>query len=189
MDCDRVLVMHAGKVVEFDSPVSLCQADNSIFHTLAGDQGQWDDQTHLQTTCCFAQSWCREELQTLSKNSFGTDSLVRLSGNVIILMHKQHSLNSCHILESRQLHSPPPTLPVVTEFTGHLRNIMSLACSGSALKSPQSGSTQDHLNWLLLMCWSSSSTPIQPHFISSAQISFCCLCLPSFSVTTYSSQW
>uniref|UniRef100_A0A669B340 ATP-binding cassette sub-family C member 10 n=1 Tax=Oreochromis niloticus TaxID=8128 RepID=A0A669B340_ORENI len=40
MDCDRVLVMHAGKVVEFDSPVSLCQADNSIFHTLAGDQGQ-----------------------------------------------------------------------------------------------------------------------------------------------------
>lgn len=40
MDCDRVLVMHAGKVVEFDSPVSLCQADNSIFHRLAGDQGQ-----------------------------------------------------------------------------------------------------------------------------------------------------
>uniref|UniRef100_A0A3P8Q616 ATP-binding cassette, sub-family C (CFTR/MRP), member 10 n=1 Tax=Astatotilapia calliptera TaxID=8154 RepID=A0A3P8Q616_ASTCA len=36
MDCDRVLVMHAGKVVEFDSPVSLCQADNSIFHRLAG---------------------------------------------------------------------------------------------------------------------------------------------------------
>uniref|UniRef100_A0A672ZD64 ATP-binding cassette, sub-family C (CFTR/MRP), member 10 n=1 Tax=Sphaeramia orbicularis TaxID=375764 RepID=A0A672ZD64_9TELE len=34
MDCDRVLVMHAGKVVEFDTPASLCQTDNSIFHRL-----------------------------------------------------------------------------------------------------------------------------------------------------------
>uniref|UniRef100_A0A3Q4GBW8 ATP-binding cassette, sub-family C (CFTR/MRP), member 10 n=1 Tax=Neolamprologus brichardi TaxID=32507 RepID=A0A3Q4GBW8_NEOBR len=42
MDCDRVLVMHAGKVVEFDSPVSLCQADNSIFHRLfSSAQGCW----------------------------------------------------------------------------------------------------------------------------------------------------
>uniref|UniRef100_A0A7N9ARN0 ATP-binding cassette, sub-family C (CFTR/MRP), member 10 n=1 Tax=Mastacembelus armatus TaxID=205130 RepID=A0A7N9ARN0_9TELE len=27
MDCDRVLVMHAGKVVEFDSPAALCKTD------------------------------------------------------------------------------------------------------------------------------------------------------------------
>ncbi|KAM9315294.1 ATP-binding cassette sub-family C member 10 isoform 2-T2 [Pholidichthys leucotaenia] len=39
MDCDRVLVMHAGKVVEFDTPVALCQMDNSIFHRLVGDGG------------------------------------------------------------------------------------------------------------------------------------------------------
>ncbi|PWA30778.1 hypothetical protein CCH79_00009268, partial [Gambusia affinis] len=32
MDCDRVLVMHAGKVVEFDTPAALCQNDTSIFH-------------------------------------------------------------------------------------------------------------------------------------------------------------
>ncbi|XP_047433724.1 ATP-binding cassette sub-family C member 10 [Mugil cephalus] len=40
MDCDRVLVMHAGKVVEFDSPAVLCQTDDSIFHRLVGGQGQ-----------------------------------------------------------------------------------------------------------------------------------------------------
>ncbi|XP_034043776.1 multidrug resistance-associated protein 7 [Thalassophryne amazonica] len=34
MDCDRVLVMHAGKVVEFDTPAALCQTDDSIFHRL-----------------------------------------------------------------------------------------------------------------------------------------------------------
>uniref|UniRef100_A0A672ZDD3 ATP-binding cassette, sub-family C (CFTR/MRP), member 10 n=1 Tax=Sphaeramia orbicularis TaxID=375764 RepID=A0A672ZDD3_9TELE len=37
MDCDRVLVMHAGKVVEFDTPASLCQTDNSIFHRLLNE--------------------------------------------------------------------------------------------------------------------------------------------------------
>lgn len=36
MDCDRVLVMHAGKVVEFDTPTALCQTDTSIFHRLVG---------------------------------------------------------------------------------------------------------------------------------------------------------
>lgn len=36
MDCDRVLVMHAGKVVEFDTPAALCQNDRSVFHSLAG---------------------------------------------------------------------------------------------------------------------------------------------------------
>lgn len=35
MDCDRVLVMHAGKVAEFDTPVALCQNDRSIFHRMA----------------------------------------------------------------------------------------------------------------------------------------------------------
>ncbi|KAM3623239.1 uncharacterized protein V6R79_008886 [Siganus canaliculatus] len=34
MDSDRVLVMHAGKVVEFDTPATLCQTDGSIFHRL-----------------------------------------------------------------------------------------------------------------------------------------------------------
>lgn len=36
MDCDRVLVMHAGKVVEFDTPVALCRTDRSVFQRLAG---------------------------------------------------------------------------------------------------------------------------------------------------------
>lgn len=36
MDCDRVLVMHAGKVVEFDTPAALCRADRSVFQRLAG---------------------------------------------------------------------------------------------------------------------------------------------------------
>ncbi|XP_034455993.1 multidrug resistance-associated protein 7 [Hippoglossus hippoglossus] len=34
LDCDRVLVMHAGKVVEFDTPAALCQRDDSIFQRL-----------------------------------------------------------------------------------------------------------------------------------------------------------
>ncbi|XP_029284201.1 LOW QUALITY PROTEIN: multidrug resistance-associated protein 7 [Cottoperca gobio] len=39
MDCDRVLVMHSGKVVEFDTPAALCQTDHSIFHRLVGWRG------------------------------------------------------------------------------------------------------------------------------------------------------
>ncbi|XP_054634835.1 ATP-binding cassette sub-family C member 10 [Dunckerocampus dactyliophorus] len=31
MDCERVLVMHAGKVVDFDTPAALCQKEDSIF--------------------------------------------------------------------------------------------------------------------------------------------------------------
>uniref|UniRef100_A0A8B9H596 ATP-binding cassette, sub-family C (CFTR/MRP), member 10 n=1 Tax=Astyanax mexicanus TaxID=7994 RepID=A0A8B9H596_ASTMX len=34
MDSDRVLVMHAGKVVEFDSPAVLCQREDSVFKKL-----------------------------------------------------------------------------------------------------------------------------------------------------------
>ncbi|XP_051528611.1 ATP-binding cassette sub-family C member 10-like isoform X2 [Myxocyprinus asiaticus] len=34
MDSDKVLVMHAGKVVEFDSPAALCQREDSIFQKL-----------------------------------------------------------------------------------------------------------------------------------------------------------
>uniref|UniRef100_A0A8C2DUQ3 ATP-binding cassette sub-family C member 10 n=1 Tax=Cyprinus carpio TaxID=7962 RepID=A0A8C2DUQ3_CYPCA len=34
MDSDRVLVMHAGKVVEFDSPSALCQREDSVFQKL-----------------------------------------------------------------------------------------------------------------------------------------------------------
>ncbi|XP_038567664.1 multidrug resistance-associated protein 7 isoform X1 [Micropterus salmoides] len=40
MDCDRVLVMHAGKAVEFDTPAALCQSDHSIFHRLVGQRGE-----------------------------------------------------------------------------------------------------------------------------------------------------
>uniref|UniRef100_A0A8C8LYS9 ATP-binding cassette sub-family B member 6 n=1 Tax=Oncorhynchus tshawytscha TaxID=74940 RepID=A0A8C8LYS9_ONCTS len=36
MDSDRVLVMHSGKVVEFDTPADLCQRDDSIFCKLVG---------------------------------------------------------------------------------------------------------------------------------------------------------
>lgn len=43
MDCDRVLVMHAGKVAEFDTPAALCQTDQSIFHRLVGLRGEWDE--------------------------------------------------------------------------------------------------------------------------------------------------
>lgn len=39
MDSDRVLVMHAGKVAEFDTPSALCQNDQSIFHRLVGGGG------------------------------------------------------------------------------------------------------------------------------------------------------
>ncbi|XP_020495276.1 ATP-binding cassette sub-family C member 10 [Labrus bergylta] len=38
MDCDRVLVMHAGKVMEFDTPAALCQTDHSIFQGLVGQR-------------------------------------------------------------------------------------------------------------------------------------------------------
>ncbi|KAM9362938.1 ATP-binding cassette sub-family C member 10 [Symphorus nematophorus] len=40
MDCDRVLVMHAGKVVEFDTPAALCQTDHSIFQRLVGGRAE-----------------------------------------------------------------------------------------------------------------------------------------------------
>ncbi|XP_063055081.1 ATP-binding cassette sub-family C member 10 [Engraulis encrasicolus] len=39
MDSDRVLVMHAGKVVEFDSPAALSQQDDSFFHRLLEGRG------------------------------------------------------------------------------------------------------------------------------------------------------
>uniref|UniRef100_A0A8D3BNZ2 ATP-binding cassette, sub-family C (CFTR/MRP), member 10 n=1 Tax=Scophthalmus maximus TaxID=52904 RepID=A0A8D3BNZ2_SCOMX len=40
MDCDRVLVMHAGKVVEFDTPLALCQSDQSVFRRLVAARGE-----------------------------------------------------------------------------------------------------------------------------------------------------
>ncbi|XP_076880787.1 ATP-binding cassette sub-family C member 10 [Brachyhypopomus gauderio] len=40
MDSDRVLVMHAGKVVEFDSPAALCQRKDSVFHKLMGGRDE-----------------------------------------------------------------------------------------------------------------------------------------------------
>nr|XP_046230865.1 ATP-binding cassette sub-family C member 10 [Scatophagus argus]XP_046230873.1 ATP-binding cassette sub-family C member 10 [Scatophagus argus] len=40
MDCDLVLVMHAGRVVEFDTPAALCQNDSSIFHRLVGQNAE-----------------------------------------------------------------------------------------------------------------------------------------------------
>ncbi|XP_068583608.1 LOW QUALITY PROTEIN: ATP-binding cassette sub-family C member 10 [Cebidichthys violaceus] len=40
MDCDRVLVMHAGKVVEFDTPAALTQTDRSVFLRLVGRRGE-----------------------------------------------------------------------------------------------------------------------------------------------------
>uniref|UniRef100_A0A3Q3IF34 ABC transporter domain-containing protein n=1 Tax=Monopterus albus TaxID=43700 RepID=A0A3Q3IF34_MONAL len=42
MDCDRVLVMHAGKAVEFDTPAALCQTDRSVFHRLVGGSRESD---------------------------------------------------------------------------------------------------------------------------------------------------
>ncbi|XP_077379727.1 ATP-binding cassette sub-family C member 10 isoform X2 [Festucalex cinctus] len=39
MECDRVLVMHAGKVVEFDTPAALCQKDRSLFQRLLDREG------------------------------------------------------------------------------------------------------------------------------------------------------
>uniref|UniRef100_A0A4W4GHG7 ATP-binding cassette, sub-family C (CFTR/MRP), member 10 n=1 Tax=Electrophorus electricus TaxID=8005 RepID=A0A4W4GHG7_ELEEL len=40
MDSDRVLVMHAGKLVEFDSPSALCERKGSAFHKLLGGRGE-----------------------------------------------------------------------------------------------------------------------------------------------------
>uniref|UniRef100_A0A667ZN88 ATP-binding cassette, sub-family C (CFTR/MRP), member 10 n=1 Tax=Myripristis murdjan TaxID=586833 RepID=A0A667ZN88_9TELE len=40
MDSDRVLVMHAGKVVEFDTPAALCQSDRSVFQRLVAGRGE-----------------------------------------------------------------------------------------------------------------------------------------------------
>ncbi|XP_062869541.1 ATP-binding cassette sub-family C member 10 [Trichomycterus rosablanca] len=40
MDSDRILVMHAGKVVEFDSPATLCQRQDSVFQKLLNGRGE-----------------------------------------------------------------------------------------------------------------------------------------------------
>ncbi|KAJ8365003.1 hypothetical protein SKAU_G00138340 [Synaphobranchus kaupii] len=40
MDSDKVLVMHAGKAVEFDTPAVLCQRDDSIFKKLVYRQSE-----------------------------------------------------------------------------------------------------------------------------------------------------
>ncbi|KAJ8001994.1 hypothetical protein DPEC_G00175190 [Dallia pectoralis] len=40
MDSDRVLVMHSGKVVEYDSPAALCQREDSVFCRLVGGRGE-----------------------------------------------------------------------------------------------------------------------------------------------------
>ncbi|XP_068607504.1 ATP-binding cassette sub-family C member 10 [Brachionichthys hirsutus] len=39
MDYDRVLVMHGGKVVEFDTPAALMQNEHSVFNRLVGQKG------------------------------------------------------------------------------------------------------------------------------------------------------
>ncbi|KAK6300440.1 hypothetical protein J4Q44_G00285380 [Coregonus suidteri] len=50
MDSDRVLVMHSGKVVEFDTPADLCQRDDSVFCKLeaSGGQTRWTNQPPVQ---------------------------------------------------------------------------------------------------------------------------------------------
>lgn len=57
MDSDRVLVMHAGKMVEFDSPAVLCQADRSVFHRLVGQTAEWDDRQALWKSYFYVCSW------------------------------------------------------------------------------------------------------------------------------------
>uniref|UniRef100_A0AAY5KK77 ATP-binding cassette sub-family B member 6 n=1 Tax=Esox lucius TaxID=8010 RepID=A0AAY5KK77_ESOLU len=44
MDSDRVLVMHSGKVVEYDTPAALCQREDSMFSKLVG--GRRDGISH-----------------------------------------------------------------------------------------------------------------------------------------------
>lgn len=39
MDCDKILVMSAGEVAEFDSPANLLQQPDSIFRSLALEAG------------------------------------------------------------------------------------------------------------------------------------------------------
>ncbi|KAM9856926.1 ATP-binding cassette sub-family C member 10 [Aulostomus maculatus] len=39
MDCERVLVMHAGKVLEFDTPAALSSSEDSVFSRLLGERG------------------------------------------------------------------------------------------------------------------------------------------------------
>ncbi|XP_077426239.1 ATP-binding cassette sub-family C member 10 isoform X2 [Vanacampus margaritifer] len=39
MECERVLVMHAGKVADFDTPAALCQKEDSLFQRLLGRRG------------------------------------------------------------------------------------------------------------------------------------------------------
>ncbi|XP_051939169.1 ATP-binding cassette sub-family C member 10 isoform X2 [Hippocampus zosterae] len=45
MDCDRVLVMHAGKVVDFDTPAALRRKDGSLFRRLLGGEADRDAST------------------------------------------------------------------------------------------------------------------------------------------------
>lgn len=40
MECDRVLVMRAGKVAEFDAPAALGQSEASVFRRLLAARGE-----------------------------------------------------------------------------------------------------------------------------------------------------
>lgn len=40
MDCERVLVLRAGRVVEFDSPAALCRSEGSVLHRLVGPRAE-----------------------------------------------------------------------------------------------------------------------------------------------------
>lgn len=58
MDSDRVLVMHAGKVAEFDTPSALCQNDQSIFHRLVGGGGGEWAKTQRGLMKVELETWC-----------------------------------------------------------------------------------------------------------------------------------
>jgi ABC-type uncharacterized transport system ATPase subunit len=55
IDCDRIMVMDKGKIVEFDKPKKLLKNKKGTFHAMVRETGP----EMSQVTCCHSDRFCR----------------------------------------------------------------------------------------------------------------------------------
>lgn len=102
MDSDRVLVMHAGKVAEFDTPSALCQNDQSIFHRLVGGGGGEWAKTQRGLTKVELETWCFLYLTTEMSCWFSlNDTFCFINEHGITLTTKADFFSNIHLCPNR----------------------------------------------------------------------------------------